>query len=114
FEDDGLLVPAAESQAEQEQVRRFARDLFDGFCRERSAIDAVVTERLTNWTLDRMAVPDRSLLRLGCFELIYCPDTPLRVVINEYIELAKDFGSDPRTAKLVNGVLDRIGRDYRK
>jgi transcription antitermination protein NusB len=114
YEDDGFLLPAAEPDDAHPQIREFARELFDGLCRERQAVDAAVDERLTNWTLGRMAVPDRSLLRLGAYEMIYCAETPLRVVITEYVELAKGFGSDGRTAKLINGVLDRIGRDFRK
>ena len=59
-----------------------------------------------------MAVLDRSILRLGCYELIYCPDVPPKVVINEYIEIAKQYGSDVKTGKLVNGVLDRIAKEH--
>jgi N utilization substance protein B len=80
---------------------------------ERPAVDATIDKRLQNWTLARMAVLDRSILRLGCYELLYRADTPTRVIINEWIELAKSYGSEGRTAGLVNGVLDRIAKDHR-
>ena len=80
---------------------------------ERDAVDAVVDARLHNWSIGRLAVLDHTVLRLGCYELLYRADTPPKVAINEYIELAKIYGSEQKTAKLVNGVLDKIARDHR-
>ncbi len=76
-------------------------------------MDAAVDQRLENWTIQRLAVLDRALLRLGAYELLFCADTPPKVTINEYIELAKRYGSEAKTAKLVNGVLDKIAREHR-
>jgi N utilization substance protein B len=114
YEDDGQLVPDEPENPVSSEAATFARGLFEGFCGERPAVDAVIDARLNNWTIDRLAVIDRSILRLGAYELLYCQDTPLKVVINEYIELAKIFGSEGKTAKLVNGVLDRIARECRQ
>ncbi|MHC5067685.1 MAG: transcription antitermination factor NusB, partial [Planctomycetota bacterium] len=112
--DDGLLAVWDEDEDEASPAAREAgRELFNGFVGERPAVDAVVDGCLTNWTLGRLAVADRSLLRLGCFELLYRGDVPPKAAINEYIELAKRYGSDGKTAKLVNGVLDRIAREHR-
>jgi N utilization substance protein B len=122
YQDDGFLVPAetaepgAASPVDAEaaaDVAIFAGELFRGFCAERAAIDAAVDTRLENWSIARLAVIDRALLRLGAYELLNCPDTPPKVVINEYIELAKIFGSEAKTTKLVNGVLDRLAREHR-
>lgn len=113
YKNDGALVPDDVVDEMSAEAREFARALFDGFCKERPAVDAAVDSRLDNWTIQRLAVLDRTLLRLGGYELLYCPDTPPKVAINEYIELAKQFGSDAKTAKLVNGVLDRIAREHR-
>ena len=52
-------------------------------------------------------------MRLGAYEILYSTDTPPKVAINEAIELAKKYGSEEKTTKLVNGVLDRIARDHR-
>lgn len=112
YENDNELA-LAEDEEPSASVRERALSLFNGFGSERTAIDACIDKRLQNWTLNRLAVMDRAVLRLGCYELLYCSDVPASVVINEYIELAKQFGSDGRTAKLVNGVLDKIAREHR-
>jgi transcription antitermination protein NusB len=113
YQDDGHLLPEDVSLAVDGEAAGFARSLFDGFRAQRPAIDAAIDSRLENWTIHRLAVLDRSLLRLGAYELLYCPETPPKVAINEYIELAKRFGSEAKTTKLVNGVLDRIAREHR-
>jgi N utilization substance protein B len=114
YQDDGLLVPAeSDEPAADEDAAAFAGELFRGFCAARAAIDAEIDTRLDNWSIARLAVIDRALLRLGAYELLNCPDTPPKVVINEYIELAKTFGSEAKTTKLVNGVLDRLAREHR-
>lgn len=112
YEDDDALLISDDDRSDA-AVHKRAQELYGGFCRERAAIDACIDRRLQNWTLERLAVMDRAVLRLGCYELLYCSDVPASVVINEYIELAKQFGSDGRTAKLVNGVLDKIAREHR-
>jgi N utilization substance protein B len=112
YRDDGLLVTDDITEDTGEAGALFARTLFDGFCAERATVDAVVEKRLENWTIQRLAVIDRAILRLGAFELLHCSDTPPKVAINEWIELAKSFGSEAKTSKLVNGVLDRIARDH--
>ncbi len=113
YVDDGHLLPDDEKDAPDEETRAYAVRLFDGFRAERTAIDEVVDQRLDNWSIQRLAVLDRSILRLGAYELIYCSEVPPKVAINEYIELAKTYGSEAKTTKLVNGVLDRIAREHR-
>ena len=113
YVDDGQLMPSEEAGEAGEEVVAFARDLLSGFIKERTAVDANVDKRLDNWTIHRLAVADRAVLRLGAYELLYCSDTPVKVAINEYIELAKKYGSEAKTAKLVNAVLDRIARESR-
>lgn len=109
-EDVVLLTDDASADT---QVATFARQLFDGVRREQAAIDQVLTNCLANWALSRLAVTDRAILRLGAFEMIYTADVPSRVIINEYIELAKLYGSEDRATKLVNGILDRLSREHR-
>jgi N utilization substance protein B len=111
--DDGQLVPQDDLEAVDAESSAFAQGLFQGFIGQRAAVDAAVDQRLENWTIQRLAVLDRALLRLGAYELICCADTPPKVTINEYIELAKRYGSEAKTAKLVNGVLDKIAREHR-
>jgi transcription antitermination protein NusB len=112
--DDGRLLPEDITVEIDREAQVFAKSLFDGFIAQRVPVDASVDGRLDNWTIHRLAVLDRSILRLGAYELIYCPETPPKVAINEYIELAKAFGSEAKTTKLVNGVLDRIAKEHRQ
>jgi N utilization substance protein B len=110
--DDESLAISSEAASLADGAVELGEKVFHGLREERAAVDAIVDKCLTNWTLGRMAVLDRSILRLGCYELIYCPDVPPKVVINEYIEIAKQYGSDVKTGKLVNGVLDRIAKEH--
>lgn len=110
FEDTGRLVPSDDLDDLDAEARDFAKRLFTGFIAQRPAIDAAIDQRLVNWTIARLSVIDRAILRLGTYELIYGEDTPAKVAINEAIELAKRFGSEANTARLVNGVLDKIAK----
>ncbi len=86
----------------------FAKELACGALADREAIDERIRLHASNWRLERMAAVDRNLLRLGVYELIHT-DTPAQVVINEAVELARDFGAD-RSPAFVNGVLDAVAR----
>ena len=70
-------------------------------------IDKKVSGYATNWNLNRMAVVDRNVLRLGSFELLYLKDIPAKVSINEAVDLAKKYSGED-SGKFVNGILDRI------
>lgn len=84
----------------------FARSLLAGVRKHRVEIDQLLLERADNWTLERMAVTDRNILRLGAFEMLH-GGTPQRVAINEAVELAKRYGAK-QSPQFVNGVLDRF------
>jgi len=86
----------------------FAKELVVGVQASRECIDARIREHARNWRLERMAAVDRNLLRLAVYELADT-DTPAEVVIDEAVELARDFGSEPSPA-FVNGVLDAVAR----
>lgn len=92
----------------EEPLDEFTRSLVQGVVEKLEDIDKLLAGVAENWRLDRMAVVDRNLLRLGVFELHYCDDIPTTVSINEMIELAKVFGSES-SAAFINGILDRIG-----
>lgn len=89
-----------------EELIGFARSLLSGVRRNRPELDALLSERASNWSLNRMAATDRNVLRLGAYEILYT-ETPGRVVINEAVELAKRFGAK-HSAPFVNGILDRF------
>lgn len=91
------------------EVRRFTEDLVEGVAEHLEEIDDLLKTHSTNWTLERMARVDLSLLRLAAFELLYRPDIPVSVIINEAVEIGKRFGTKD-TPAFVNGVLDKISR----
>jgi N utilization substance protein B len=91
----------------EREVRAGAEELVRGVAEHRREIDEVIEQVSTNWRMDRMAKVDRNVLRLAVFELRWRLDVPVKVCINEAIELGKKYGSE-NSASFVNGVLDRI------
>ena len=89
------------------QAQTFARELVEAASTRAVEIDQLITSSSKNWRLDRMSRVDRNILRLGTAELLTLKEVPLKVVINEAVELAKRFGTAESSA-FVNGVLDRI------
>jgi len=90
-----------------EDVREFAEDLVLGVSRERAVLDGIVARSSEHWRVERMAVVDRNVLRMAVYELLFTPETPPVVIIDEAIEVAKRFGGEESGA-FVNGVLDAI------
>jgi transcription antitermination protein NusB len=86
----------------------FAKELVLGVEAHRSGIDARIAAHARNWRLERMAAVDRNVLRLAAYELLHT-ETPHSVVIDEAVELAREFGSEP-SPSFINGVLDAIAR----
>jgi N utilization substance protein B len=85
----------------------FAQALAAAAAEHAVKIDEVIVAASKNWRIDRMSRVDRNILRLGACELIAFRDVPVKVIINEAVELAKRFGTAESSA-FVNGVLDRI------
>lgn len=94
------------SAKERETLLTFAEELLDTAVGHRDEIDAKIQAAAQNWSLSRMAATDRNILRLAVAELDYFP-TPAAVVINEAVELAKNFG-EADSGAFVNGVLGKI------
>lgn len=92
------------------EIREFATQLIEGTIKNLDKIDAIIQKYALNWELNRMAYIDRNILRFATYELIFLPDVPPKVSINEAIELAKKFG-DQESGKFVNGILDKIARN---
>jgi len=96
-----------------------ARDAeyYDGTVRgvweHRVEIDGLIRDAAENWRLERMALVDRNILRLGAYEIRHGRDIPFAVAINEAVDLAKRFGAEESGA-FVNGILDRIAELVRK
>lgn len=91
-----------------EGARAFAKELACGTTKFLEQIDELMGTHAVNWRVSRMATVDRNILRLAIYELLYT-DTPLSVVLDEAIELARHFGCDS-SPPFVNGILDAVAR----
>jgi N utilization substance protein B len=92
---------------QKQEVVDFLTILIEGVVKNIEAIDALMKKHVKNWEIKRMAVVDRNILRMACFELLFLEDVPPKVSINEAIELAKKYG-DIDSPRFVNGILDKI------
>ncbi|MEP0775027.1 MAG: transcription antitermination factor NusB [Acidobacteriota bacterium] len=111
-EVDALAASSSDLQEVPPAAREFASTLLRGVIAHLAEIDRELTGQADNWRLERMAAVDRNILRLAMFELLHEPDTPVSVVIDEAIELAKRYGSE-RSSQFVNGVLDAFAQRVR-
>ncbi len=94
--DDAIVAQLADE---------WARKTWDNLCR----CDELIQSATLRWQVSRLCQVDRSILRLGTYQLEFCPDIPSKVIINEAIELAKKFSSETAPG-FVNGVLDAVSR----
>ena len=85
----------------------FANSLIDRTLKHKNELDEMIKKRVSNWEINRIALIDRILIRIGICELLYFPDIPPKVSINESIEIAKEY-STAGSAKFINGILDAI------
>ena len=88
-------------------LESFCVGLYDGVVARQGEIDERLAAAAENWRLPRMATVDRNVLRLGAYELLYVPDMPPKVVLDEAVELARRYGAQDSSA-FVNGVLDKL------
>lgn len=91
-------------------TRDFGTRLVKGVLDKGSEIDEMIASYSTNWKVSRMAAVDKNILRLAIFELLHCPEIPIRVTLNEAVEIAKRFGTSESSA-FVNGILDNVARN---
>lgn len=90
-----------------EEDERFLNTLFDNALNNDVEYEQLLADQLQNWDVDRVAMIDRIILKLAVCELMSFPGIPIKVTINEYIELAKAY-STPKSGKFVNGILDNL------
>jgi N utilization substance protein B len=95
-----------------EAARAFAEALVRGTKANQPKIDALITQFTEHWNLERMSVVDRNILRAAIYELLWQPEVPPKVAINEAIEIAKKFGTR-ESSRFINGILDRIHKELR-
>ena len=81
--------------------------LVNGVVKAMPEIDLVVERFSSNWKISRMAVVDKNIIRIAVYEMLFCSDIPLKVSINEAIDIGKKFGTEESGA-FINGILDSI------
>ena len=87
----------------------FANNLFKGVLDGNKTFDILISENCQNWDLERISTIDRILLKMGIYEFLYFHDIPIKVTINEYIDIAKKY-STPKSKNFINGVLDILSK----
>ena len=97
----------AEEQSAGAQATAFAQELVTGVLHEREELDTLLQGSAPLYPVERIAPVDRAVLRLALYELVRVPSTPVKVAINEAVELAKQFGGDA-SGRFVNGVLGDV------
>jgi N utilization substance protein B len=104
---DAVLQQRLAYRSLPEAGRDFVRTLVQGVLEHREELDALIQDNAPEWPLDQVAIIDRNILRMAVFEFAIEGNTPVKVAINEAVELAKLFGSDS-SGRFVNGVLGTI------
>ncbi len=94
-----------------ESLADFARQIVMGVVPITTELDAFIAQHAPEWPLDQIAVIDRNILRIALWEMALCKDTPMKVAINEAVELGKVYGSDS-TPRFVNGVLGSLANRH--
>ncbi len=97
----------------QEEKDEFLEKLVLGVLGHLQEIDRLIERFSENWRLSRMSLIDRNILRMAVFELLHCNDIPPKVVLNEAIEIGKEYGSED-SGSFINGILDRIQKEGAK
>ncbi|MFI0942137.1 transcription antitermination factor NusB [Streptomyces sp. NPDC021020] len=100
-------IRLARTDDRQPQVTEYTMQLVEGYAAHAAPIDELLSRHAVGWTLDRMPVVDRNVLRLGAYELIWEDDVPDAVVLDEAVELAKEFSTD-ESPSFVNGLLGKL------
>ncbi|MFI0983210.1 transcription antitermination factor NusB [Streptomyces sp. NPDC021093] len=100
-------VRHSRSDERQPPVTEYTMELVEGYAQYASRIDELIETYAEGWDLDRMPVVDRNIVRLGTYELVWVDGTPDAVVIDEAVQLAKEFSTDD-SPSFVNGLLGRF------
>ena len=96
-----------------DEVVEYAQRLVTNVVEEKEKLDELIKARLENWSLERVSIVDRTILRIALSELLHCPEVPSSVIMDEAIEIARTFSSAD-AGRFVNGLLDRLAREVRE
>ena len=111
--DEASLDSFFESFYSKESRDDFSLEVIRGVLLNIKELDELIEKYSENWKLARMPIVDRNILRMAIFELLHKEDIPVKVTMNEAIEIGKKFGSE-NTGSFVNGILDKIAKTVKK
>ena len=100
-------------EIKEEDRREFASELIDKVLKNSAKLDKMIKGKIENWEFERIALVDKIILKMGLSEILYFPEIPPKVSINEAIEIAKEYCTKS-SGKFVNGILDAILTDLKK
>jgi N utilization substance protein B len=103
-------VEVLEEREELEKLNPFTEELVRGVTEHAEELDQLIGEHAEGWTVHRMAVVDRNVMRLACYEMLWREDVPVAVAIDEAVEAAKELSTED-SGRFVNGILGRIARE---
>jgi len=104
---EDVMAARIEEDPLDDDLRKFAYRVVNGVLAHTERLDAVIQRYAPEWPLAQMAIIDRNILRIAIFEFAILKETPIKVAINEAIEMAKNFGSES-ASRFVNGVLGTL------
>lgn len=107
---DTALFYFWEEKSPVEREKAYAEHIIQGVIEQQQALDETLSKYVKNWSSERLAAVDRTVMRLALYEMLYCDETPPVVAINEAVHFAKDLSS-LQSGRFVNGVLDRICKE---
>ncbi len=98
---------------DEEEDREFMEKLFTETVHHDNEYEKLVSDRTKNWEVDRIALIDVILLKMALCEILNFPNIPVKVTINEYIDISKDY-STPKSKAFINGIIDKLVIDLRE
>ncbi len=107
---DDVLNEFWKDKDEATEVKEFTQSIVSGTIEHIVPLDEIIKNAAEHWSLDRMAVVDKNILRAAAYELIYRADIPASVAINEALEIAKKYSTE-ESASFLNGILDKIAKE---
>jgi len=108
---DDALVTFCDMYRPDSNYLDFAKHLLHGVFQHQKEIDLIIRKISAHWSLNRIALVDRSIIRTAIYELLYCPDIPAKVTIDEAVEIAKKF-STAKSSAFINGILDKVAHQF--
>jgi N utilization substance protein B len=106
-------LPLVQLYKDEKEDKRFAKELFQTLIEHSEEEEKMIQSKTENWELERIAFMDVLLMKMAISEFLYMPTVPVKVTLNEYIEIAKQY-STPKSSVFINGILDKLLAEFKK